>query len=231
MFFIRRLLISIIVSVAIALGLIYAKGNTLNLAVASTDTQVLQAQSQSSNKTEQPSAIEQLLAPSQNNYWFEPMVGDWQVQQTTRPSADAQPTIFNDIIARNRWIGDHRFLEEEMQHTPDTIEQEPFTRMAYYGYNNANQRFEHFNLDTRFPRMMYFDTFDGSVDSNSITLYLPAFILPGWGTQVTGQSIKERRVITIEGTDRYKVQQYWTPPAGEEYLFNEYIYTRIQGNR
>jgi hypothetical protein len=46
---------------------------------------------------------------------------------------------------------------------------------------------------------------------------------------VTGQSVRQRREITLADPDRQEVRQYWTPPDAPEYLAVEYLCTRRPG--
>ena len=166
--------------------------------------------------------IEKVTALGPEYNFIRPMVGNWQGQQRIWSKAGASP-MSSGFIAKRRLVG--HFLEEIMEPAPGS-DIPPFTRTTYLNYNNANQRWEYVVLDTRYPVMMY-ETSDETMIKNGseITLYLPAFIMPpGWNNDITGKLGKQRRTITNNG-DTTVVRQYWTPPAGKEFLAIEYTYT------
>ena len=66
-------------------------------------------------------------------------------------------------------------------------------------------------------------------DGSTVVLHLPTFALPGWDTEVTGQSVRQRREITLDDPDHQEVHQYWTLPNASEYLAVEYLYSRQVG--
>lgn len=176
-----------------------------------------------------PSATERMVQPSAYHRRLAPLVGAWQVRQTIVPEPGARPLVDSAIVARRALIGG-QYLEEVMAAAPGAPR--PFTRVAYLGYNNVNQRWEYVSMDTRFPRMMYEVSDDaGAVDgrgADTVALAIDAFVLPGWGPALTGQSAKQRRLLVLEGPDRVVSRQYWTLPAGREWLAVEYVYTRAR---
>lgn len=190
-----------------------------------------QTQTPSAGGAGEMTATGRVTQASANTRRFEPLVGTWEVVQTIRLSADAQPIVTRGIVARRSWIGDNAVLQERME--PATgVRMPPFTRLAYFSYNNAAQKFEYvLIMDTRAPGIgVMFETSQGDGGENggnTITFYLEGFSLPpGWSREASGQWVKQRRVVRVESSDRHVSQQYWTLPAGREWLAVEYVYTR-----
>lgn len=142
------------------------------------------------------------------------------------PAADTEPVTMPPAVARRRMIQDV-YLEEVMEPAPGSDEP-PFTRTAFLSFNDLNGRYEYVSLDTRFPPMMFETAFDNTLmNGNTITVYHDAFISPGFDPATAGQLVKQRRDIIVENQDRVVVRQYWTLPAGEEFLAVESVYTRV----
>lgn len=166
------------------------------------------------------------MAPGPEGDLIRSMEGAWRVQQRVWPDAGATPITSGPYDAERRLIG-NAFLQETMTVAPGSAEP-PFTRTAYLAFNNANRRYEYVSLDTRYPRIMYETSFDGRTRDGGRTLevFIDNFTHPGWGAELTGQAVRQRREIRVESPDRTVVRQYWTPPAGAEFLAIEYVYTR-----
>jgi hypothetical protein len=175
-------------------------------------------------RSQELTSIEQVTALGPEYDLVKPMVGTWQVQQRIWLKPGGDPITLPPIIARRKLVG--HFLEEVMEPVPGKDVQ-PFTRTTYLNYNNANQHWEYIVLDTRYPVMMFETSYDNQVKGNTLTLYLPAFVAPpGWDPPFAGRLAKQRRTIEFEGADLNVMKQYWTLPAGKEFLAMEYIYKR-----
>lgn len=171
------------------------------------------------------SGIEQVVALGPEYDLVKPMAGTWQVQQRVWLKPGGEPITLPPIVARRRLVG--HFLEEVMEPVPGKDVQ-PFSRITYLNYNNANQHWEYIVLDTRYPVMMFETSYDNKVENgNTLTLYIPSFVMaPGWDPAFTGRLGKQRRTIQWEGPDLNIVKQYWTLPAAKEFLAIEYVYKR-----
>ena len=79
---------------------------------------------------------------------------------------------------------------------------------------------------SRYPMMM-FESSDLPMSGDSITLHLDAFLIPPFfGDAYSGQLGKERRVIVFKDANTYIHRQYWTLPAGKEFLAIEYVFKK-----
>ena len=158
---------------------------------------------------------------------IKPLVGNWEVTQRVWTKPGGAPVTLPPYKASRKLTG--HFLEEIMEPKPDS-DVKPFTRLFYLNYNNANLQWESIVLDTRYPVMMFETSVGNAIENgNTLTMYLPAFVMaPGWGDDLSGRLGKERRTIFFETNDKTVVKQYWTLPAGKEFLAIEYVYTRIK---
>lgn len=171
-----------------------------------------------------PTAIARLTAPSAETALLETAAGVFDVHSRLWPAPGADPLV-TDAVARRRLISG-MYLEEVMEPRPGAAE--TFSRVCYLGFNPLSRRWEYVSLDTRIPvQLMYELSTDHTLgDRSTVVLHLPAFALPGWGTEVTGQTVRQRREIVLADPDRQEVRQYWTLPDAPEYLAVEYVYTR-----
>jgi hypothetical protein len=171
-------------------------------------------------------AIEKLKAPSAETELLQALCGTFAVKSRLWPAAGAEPMV-TTAVARRRMI-DGMYLEEVME--PAAAPDPPFNRICYLGFNPLGRRWEYVSLDSRIPvQLMYELSVEPTLgEGSTVTLYLPSFSLPGWGTEVTGESARQRREIALGDPDRQAMRQYWTLPAAPEYLAVEYSYERLE---
>ena len=182
------------------------------------------AHAQTPGPAERSFTFPQLLTPGPEYNLLRSMVGTWKVDQRVWMGPGAQPVTSPSFIAHRQLIGN--FLQEKMEPVPGSGV-DSFTRFAYFSFNNASHHWEYIVIDTRYPILMYETSFDNTEkNGNEFTVYLPEFIVPPFNKEMAGQLGKERRVVIVDGPDRNVVRQYWTLPAGKEYLAFEYVYTR-----
>jgi hypothetical protein len=174
-----------------------------------------------------PTAIARLKAPGAETGLLRALAGTFDVHNRLWPFPGAQPVVAA-AVARRRMVGD-LYLEEVMEAAPGAPE--PFSRICYLDFSRLARRWEYVSLDTRVPaQLMYeFSTGAGLDEGSTVVLHLPVFYLPGWGTEVTGQAVRQRREITLADPDRQEMHQYWTLPDAAEYLAVDYVYTRRAG--
>jgi hypothetical protein len=181
-----------------------------------------------SKESEQLTANARMLIPGPEYELIRQFVGTWKVQQRLWPAPNAEPMVLPPMVARRELIAE-TYLQEIMEPAPDS-EQEPFTRIAYLYFNNVGRRYEYVSLDSRTPGLMYENSFDDHLEhSNTIALYLHSYTFPGWGNELTAQTIKQRRLLEVRDSRTIVCSQFWTLPAGEPFLAVEYVYTRADG--
>lgn len=96
----------------------------------------------------QESAIERMNAPGPEAERLAERAGTWDLTLTMRPSPDAEPIVWTDLIAERRMTG--LFLEEIIRPAPGS-DQPDFERISYLTYNRIEGRWQYVSLDTRFP--------------------------------------------------------------------------------
>jgi hypothetical protein len=172
-----------------------------------------------------PTAIQRLKEPSAETDLLQTAVGTFDVHSRLWPAEGAEPVV-TDAVARRRMV-DGLYLEEIME--PGAGATEPFSRICYLDFNPLSNRWEYVSLDTRIPAqlMCEFSNDRTLLEQSTVVLHLPGFVLPGWGTEVTGQSVRQRREITLADPDHQEVRQYWSLPNASEYLAVEYLYSRV----
>jgi hypothetical protein len=159
------------------------------------------------------------------------MVGTWDVQERMWSAPGVQAADLPAAVAHRRLIGG-AFLEEVMDIAPKSNGQ-PFTRIAFFNYNDVNQQFEYCSIDTRAAQMMTERSYESDVQrkmltEGAITLYGGIFVAPRWG-ELKNAAFRYRLTIGEIRNNRQLIRLYLTPLSGEsakEFLAFEYIYTR-----
>lgn len=176
-------------------------------------------QSTESSSVSHLTANERLALPGPKHRHLESLVGVWNVQLTLRPAAEAPPIISTDLICHMQWIIDGRYLEEK---TEGTLGGKPYVRQGYLTYHTLLQQYEYMtmdNLDTGF--MTSYSIRD---DYSHISTY-GSFVQAGDGQEIVGRVIKLRYVWFLEDAKNLTMHMYVTPPANQEFLLAEFIYT------
>src|SRR5258708_1289821 len=110
---------------------------------------------------------------------------------------------------------------------------EAFTRVAYFLYNEVNQQYEYFSLDTRGPQMMMERTQDagGPVAAQrnaAVNMQGSFFVAPQWGEGKKG-TFRYRLTVPEIANNPRGVRLFFPRLASEpwgEFLAFEYFYTR-----
>lgn len=157
------------------------------------------------------------------------MVGVWHVRSRMWPGPDAKAVDLPPATARREIVRD-AFLQEVME-PADKSGQAPFTRVAYFSYNQINQQYEYFSLDSRLPQMMSY-VVPGANKARGGRLELvggTSFVAPEWGT---AKNVPFMYRLTVGPVDenRQVVQLFLTEQTGrgrrKEFLAFEYVYSR-----
>jgi len=159
------------------------------------------------------------------------MVGVWDVRQQMWSGQNTVPLNLPDAIAHRSLVGES-ILEERMNLSPDS-KSDPFTRIAYFDYNQVTSQYEYFSVDTRAPQMMNERSFEagpysGAEQQGPIVLWGGMFVAPKWG-DFTNVAFRYRLVVGPILQNRQVVQLYLTPVTGnsfKEFLAFEYVYSR-----
>ena len=163
---------------------------------------------------------------------IEAMAGKWSVAQRMWPGPGKDAVTLPAAVAERRLIGD-KFLQETMELAQGGNKAEAFTRVAYFLYNEVNQQYEYFSLDTRGPQMMTERTQDAGGPTTAqrnaaVNMQGSVFVAPQWGDD-KNVTFRYRLTISEVADNRQVVRLYFTRLASEpssEFLAFEYIYTR-----
>jgi hypothetical protein len=156
------------------------------------------------------------------------MVGSWSVEEWMWSGAGAQAVVLPAAVAQRQLIGD-AFIQETMSAASGA--KDPFTRVAYFGYNPVARQYEYFSLDTRAPQMMNERSFDaggGASPSKGVNLLGGTFVAPQWG-DLSNAAFRYRIVVGPVHDDRQEVELYLTPltsASQAEFLAFRYVYKR-----
>lgn len=175
------------------------------------------------NSDSHPVTFKKVFSKGKEWQLLQQMVGDWDVGMKLWLRAGAKPIEAPHFRAKRIMIGN--FIQEVAHSKTGT---DSFTRVAYFNYNAIQRQWETIVLDTRYPLMMFETSAeDGLENGNTITFYMPAFVMPPFSKEKeSGQLTKLRQTLTIE-KDKNIIRQYWTPAGEREYLAIEYEYGRV----
>ena len=152
-------------------------------------------------------------------------VGNWNVEQKIWNDKSELTATLNHVAKRS-YQGN--FLEEIME--PKDASAEKFKRITYLNFNNASRLWECIVLDTRYPVMMFESSTSPTIADKTLTLYLPAFIVPPVMVGDHGGELgHQRREVIFESADKTVMKQYWSLPGKKEFLAMQYTYTRQTG--
>ena len=170
-----------------------------------------------------PSAFERLSVPGPRHQALAPLMGRWHVEMTTRTAGGAATTSA-DVTATKEWYGGGRYVREEVS---GTFAGKPHNKLTVLGYNAVRRRYEYVTADDHDAAILLYATLPGAEgDGRSITLFAD-YVYAGDGPEVAGSLVTIRTVIGIDGPDRHTLRNFYAPPGGAEYLFLEYVYTRV----
>jgi hypothetical protein len=151
--------------------------------------------------------------------------GTWDVTITARLTPDAAPMVTTGVVAERSMVG--TFLHEEMRPAPGSAVPD-FRRICYLGYSRVEGRWQYVSLDTRFPvGIMPAWSFDRA-DTSKLTLLFEPIAFVGLGPEVEGRMIRSNLVITRDGDDHDRSQQYFVRAdgTGQPWLAVQYEYRR-----
>jgi hypothetical protein len=170
-------------------------------------------------------AIERMQQPGPEAQRLARRAGVWNLVITLRPSPDAPPIVWSNLIAERAMVG--LFLQEIIRPAPES--QGPdFRRISYLTYNKVEGRWQYVSLDTRFPAgiMPAYSVDKGS--DREIELQFESLAFAGWGENVDGWMMRSNYVVMLRNDDRETAQQHWTRAdgSGVRWLAVQYEYTR-----
>lgn len=137
----------------------------------------------------------------------------------TSTSSRGPPIVSTDLVCQMQWIIGGRYLEEK---TEGTLGGKPYLRQGYLTYHTLLQRYEYLtmdNLDTGFMTSYSMSDEDAHVSTYG------SFVQAGDGQDIVGRVMKLRYVWLLEDAKHPIMHMYVTPPANQEFLLAEFVYT------
>jgi hypothetical protein len=172
------------------------------------------------------SAADSAAKPEAATALMQQMTGTWQVQARMWPGAGAAAIDLPPAVAHRELVGG-TFLQEVMEPAGKTG-QPPFTRIAYFNYNNINRQYEYFSLDTRLPQLMSYAVPGANrTRAGNIELAGSSFVAPEWGGKKNVPFLYRLTVGPVQG-NKQVVRLFLTEQDGKgsEFVAFEYVYSR-----
>lgn len=141
-------------------------------------------------------------------------VGEWNATATTWNTPGSSPVTTNGIATFYPTMNG-RFVASDFE---GTLRQRPFRSTGFFGFNNAENRYESVWVDSDNSGVQFFT--GSRTDSNTFT----------WNTTTTdpvsGQRKTIRAVTTLNGRDRITHTVFETLSGGKEFKALEIAYSR-----
>jgi hypothetical protein len=167
-------------------------------------------------------AAARLAMPGANHKRLDALVGEWKVEMRVWPASGAQAITSTDLKATRTWVLGKRYLREDLS---GTFAGNPSNRVAYFSFNNLEERFELTTIDTFEPGQMWYTSHDAG-KTDRITLHGDN-VEAGFGPKATGR--KRALRFNIEIAPTRSVQRIFVKYSGEpEFLFVEQIFTPLR---
>ena len=171
-------------------------------------------------------AIQRFRQPTDRHSAFAPLIGNWSVEMTTRDAEGNVTSSSNSIHAEKRFIGDGRYVREDISGEIGGGQHE---KLSILGFNNIRSRYEYSTADNFDAVILLYTSAPGSdLDPCRIETFAK-YVYAGDEQSPVGTLVTIRTVIEIESDDRHILRNYYNAPGADEYLFLEYIYSRVSG--
>jgi hypothetical protein len=168
-------------------------------------------------------AFDRFSGPGERHRALQPTIGDWRVSMSTT-TARGEATRSDDIRSRKRWIGDGRYVREEVE---GTFRGRSHSKLTLLGFNNIRGRYEYVTADNYDAAILLYVSSPGDPGDGRRIEMFSDYVYAGDGPEPTGTLVTIRTVIEIEGSNRHILRNYYGAPGQDEYLFLEYDYRRM----
>ena len=171
------------------------------------------------------SAFRRLSRPGARHEALQLLVGRWQIAMATHTGTEPDRVTRSDAIYSDKsWFGGGRYIREEVR--GDFAGRE-HTKTTILGYNNVRERYEYVTADNYDAAVLFYCSLPGQAGSGwPITLFAE-YVYAGDGPEPSGSLVTIRTTIDVEGPDRHTLRNYYHSAGKAEYLFLEYVYTRM----
>jgi hypothetical protein len=171
------------------------------------------------------SAAERLNQLGPENAAMAPYAGLWDVTETVLDKPGGNPVTTTGLVAERRMIGS--YLQEFIRPASDTANQD-IKRIDYLSFQRVEGRWKYVSIEMRAPvGIMPAYSFDRGDASGMVLVHEP-FAIAGGGSEVAGQMLRMKTVVTRDGPDRDVKNQHFilSDGAGTVWLAHRYAYTR-----
>lgn len=169
------------------------------------------AQESDQGQAEALEAYVKMMTPNENHAFLKRFVGKWDVTTTAWMHPGAQPEVSSGTTIGEMILGG-RFAQLKLQ---GTMFGEPFEGLQIIGYDNLNQHYVTFWIDTAGTG---FYLLEGTRDKGSTTIIDTGT----WPDPVAGACMKVRGVTRFPSPDEYTYELYMTGADGTEFKSLEY---------
>lgn len=171
------------------------------------------------------SAAERLNELGPENAAMASYVGVWDVTETVWDKPGGDPVTTTGLVAERRMIGS--YLQEFIRPVSDTSNQD-IKRIDYLSFQRVEGRWKYVSIEMRAPvGIMPAYSFDRG-DKTGVVLVHDSFGITGVGSDVAGQMLRMKTVVTRDAPDRDVKNQYFVLPdgSGTVWLAHRYAYAR-----
>jgi hypothetical protein len=172
-----------------------------------------------------PSAAERLNELGPENAAIAAYTGLWDVIETVWDKPGGNPVTTTGLVAERRMIGS--YLQEFIRPASD-ISGQDIKRIDYLSFQRVEGRWKYVSIEMRAPvGIMPAYSFDRG-DAAGVVLVHEPFAITGRGSDVAGQMLRMKTVVTRDGPDHDVKNQHFilSDGAGTVWLAHRYAYTR-----
>jgi hypothetical protein len=170
-------------------------------------------------------AAERLNELGPENAAMAAYAGLWDVTETVWDTPGGEPVTTTGLVAERRMIGS--YLQEFIHPASDTSNQD-IKRIDYLSFQRVEGRWKYVSIEMRAPvGIMPAYSFDRG-DVGGVVLVHDSFGITGGGSDVAGQMLRMKTVVTRDGPDRDVKNQHFILPdgTGTVWLAHRYAYAR-----
>jgi hypothetical protein len=171
------------------------------------------------------SAAERLSELGPENGAMAAYTGLWDVTESVWDTPGSNPVTTTGLVAERRMVGS--YLQEFLRPESDIYNQD-IKRIDYLSFQRVEGRWKYVSIEMRAPvGIMPAYSYDRG-DAAGVVLVHDPFAVAGGESEVAGQMVRMKTVVTRDGPDRDVKNQYviLADGSGTVWLAHRYAYTR-----